>query len=69
MNQPYGRLVAIGVGLFGLTFVGCSDSESGPKGGEPAQISPGMEQMKQDMIDKMKKKEFGKDLTKKPRAK
>ena len=70
MNLRDLRFAALGVVFLGLVPLGCSDSgPEGPVGGEPVKLSPGMEQMKEDMINKMKNKELGKGLARLPRPK
>ena len=70
MKTSRGRFLVLGTVCLGLLPWGCSDSEpAGPVGGEPVKLSPGMEQMKEDMLNKMKKKELGKDPAKQSKKK
>ena len=68
MITSYRRFIQLGVAVFGLTFAGCSESPPPPSAGELEKLSPAMEDMKANMLKQMKNKEFGRDLTKLPKA-
>jgi hypothetical protein len=60
MTKFRGWIAMSGVALLGIVFLGCGDEKPPAQDGDPSKLSPGMENMKNEMLKNFKSKSLGK---------